>query len=148
MHPRIAFAVGAVVGHFVTQASHPSQLVAIETAALREEVAATKLVLRGLKDSQRSLEWLCWVQGKLLEFNLLIDFIVLVWFLWHCRCRHPSTPLVSDTGGSSSDSDESSYGPTLALTDRGGSGGVVKGGRKGPTRPSSFKGGKSSWSLH
>ena len=139
MHPRIAFAIGAVVGHLVLQTSHPNQL---------EEVAAAKMVLRGLKDSQGSLEWLCWVQGKLLELNVLVDLIVLVWFVWHSRCRYPSTPLISDTWDSSSDSDESSNGPALALSDRGDSGRLVKGGRKGPTRPSSFKGGKSSWRLH
>lgn len=112
----------------------------METAALREEILATQTVIKGLRDSHQALEWACWFQSRCLEASLLVDLVALVFFIWYCRCRREPERLVSDTGGSSSDGDESSSGYPLALKDRPEGTGAQKGGRKGPSSLQGWKG--------
>ena len=150
MHHRFVFAGGLALGHLFhvfSQPGDPRVLVAAEAAALREEIVITKEVLKGVRESQQSLEWLCRIQGKFLQFNILLDILAVLWFIWYCSCRQTGKRVVSDTGVSSSDSDEPTSGTQLAIAGRLDTNPEAKVGvsRKWPFRPSHYKGSKASW---
>ena len=143
MVPRVAFLAGWLISTFIHYPWSSSERLLIETSALRVEVQQAREVALELATRNSSCDWEIWRQRWLLRASLLFDLCLIVWIV---RIRFfPSRPrvaLASDTGGSSSDTDESSQGGELIAVPAKGKGSWNTWGKTRPSRPSDFKLGK------
>ena len=143
MQIRIAFVVGWISGYFLKAGGPIPEDIRTETQALRVEIQLAREAVEALTVGRQALVWENWVQRWLLKFCGALDLGLLFWILWP-RPRplvvRPA-PLLADTGGSSTDSDESSevIKETVSLKGPVGKGSWVKG---RPARPSDFRLGK------
>ena len=148
MHHRLAFFAGVLFSYLHQKPTPALDLVVSETAALRSEIREARVVVQSLEQNRDSCEWQIWAQGWLLRANLVFDLLVLVWlisrFYWVRPSPTPVPSILADTGGSSSDTDDSSARPVGQVGRTLETSIVGKGTplRTRPLRPSDLKGGK------
>ena len=148
MHHRLAFIAGIIFSYLHQKPTPALDLVITETAALRSEIREARVVVQSLEQNRDSCEWKVWAQGWLLKANLVFDLWVLGWILsryyWVGPPTAPQPSILADTGGSSSDTDDSSTGQVEQVRRSLEQSGVGKGipFRTRPLRPSDLKGGK------
>lgn len=139
---KLAFIAGWVWSQLIQWHFSPPTL-SEEAQGLREEIRAARQALLSFQETQAGLEWRVWIQNWIIRGNLIFHLVCLVWFLYVHYGTAPRTvrPLpISDTGGSSSDTDESTSRTLQRASSRGSVFGL-KGarGRGRPTRPSDLK---------
>ena len=115
-----------------------------DTTLLRSELVSTRQLLEDLREHQSHCDWRVWLLSWSLWLFFVADCAVLLWATrnWWGGPRSIDTPplaLTGDTGGSSSESDNSPQSGDPRTSTVASSGGSTPKAKSRPTRPSDLR---------